>query len=185
MDETTVRNGYNWLPKEKRKKILLCSDDLRTPSGIGTMSRELVLGTCHRFNFVQLGAAINHPEAGKRLDLNQAIETDLGITDPSVIIYPYNGYGDENIMRQLLETEKPDVIMHFTDPRFWGWLYQMEHEIKQKVPITYLCLWDDFPLPKWNAPFYASNDLMMSISKQSYAIHSGVLESVGVEVINN
>jgi len=185
MDSTTIRNGYPWLPKAKRKKILLLSDDLRTPSGIGTMSRELVLGTCHHFNFVQLGAAINHPEAGKKLDLNQAIEEELKVTDPSVILYPCSGYGDENIIRMLMDAEKPDVIMHFTDPRFWGWLYQMEHELRQIAPITYLALWDDLPYPRWNAPFYASCDLIMSISKQSYGIHSHVLTDAGSEVINN
>jgi hypothetical protein len=32
--------------KPKKKKILLLSDDLRMHSGIATMSREFVMGTC-------------------------------------------------------------------------------------------------------------------------------------------
>ena len=32
-------------PKREKKKILLLSDDLRMSSGVGTMSREIVLGT--------------------------------------------------------------------------------------------------------------------------------------------
>ena len=48
-----------------KKKILLLSDDLRMTSGIATMSKELVLGTIHKYDWVQLGAAIQHPEFGK------------------------------------------------------------------------------------------------------------------------
>ena len=53
-----------------KKKILLLSDDLRMASGIATVSKELVLGTAHKYDWFQVGAAINHPEAGKILDVN-------------------------------------------------------------------------------------------------------------------
>ena len=64
-----MKEGY--LPKEQRKKILFLCDDIRMHSGIATMAREIVLGTCHKYNWVNLGAAINHPEKGKRIDLSQ------------------------------------------------------------------------------------------------------------------
>jgi len=54
-----------------KKKILLLSDDLRMASGIATMSKELVLGTVHKYDWFQVGAAINHPEAGKVLDVSE------------------------------------------------------------------------------------------------------------------
>ena len=41
-------------PKRKKPKILLMSDDLRMPSGIGVMSREFVLGTMDKYDWVQL-----------------------------------------------------------------------------------------------------------------------------------
>ena len=44
-----------------KKKILLFSDDLRMSSGVGTMSREIVMGTVHKFDWVQVGGAIKHP----------------------------------------------------------------------------------------------------------------------------
>jgi hypothetical protein len=47
-----------------KKKILLLSDDLRMTSGIATVSKEFVNGTMDRFDWVQLGAAIKHPEQG-------------------------------------------------------------------------------------------------------------------------
>jgi hypothetical protein len=77
--------------------------------------------------------------------------------------------------------EKPDAILHFTDPRFWGWLYGMEHEVRQFVPIMYYNIWDSLPDPMWNAPFYASCDLLLSISKQTYGINKRVLEKYGMK----
>ena len=53
-----------------KKKILLLSDDLRMNSGVGTMSKEFVLGTLHHYDWVQIGGAITHPEHGKRVDMN-------------------------------------------------------------------------------------------------------------------
>ena len=49
-------------PNQKKKKILLLSDDLRMSSGVGTMSREFVLGTLKHYDWVQIGGAIKHPE---------------------------------------------------------------------------------------------------------------------------
>ena len=45
-----------------KKKILLLSDDLRMSSGVGTMSREIVMGTLHHYEWVQVGGAIKHPD---------------------------------------------------------------------------------------------------------------------------
>ena len=62
-----------------KKKILLLSDDLRMASGIATMSKELVLGTAHKYDWFQVGAAINHPEAGKVLDVSEDIQKTYGV----------------------------------------------------------------------------------------------------------
>jgi glycosyltransferase involved in cell wall biosynthesis len=164
-----------WLPKEQRKKILLLSDDLRVHSGIGVMSREIVEQTCGYFNWVQVGAAVNHPEAGKRVDISAEVSTITGVTDPSVLIYPQNGYGNSMLIRQLLELEKPDAVLHFTDPRYWIWLYQIEHEIRQKIPLMFYTIWDDLPYPYYNKNFYKSDDGLFCISKQTYNIVKQVL----------
>ena len=39
----------------KKKKILLFSDDMRMSSGVGTMSREIVIGTTHHYDWIQVG----------------------------------------------------------------------------------------------------------------------------------
>lgn len=165
--------GY--IPKDKRKKILLLCDDIRMTSGISTMARELVVGTAHRFKWVNLGGAINHPEMGKKMDISQDTNKYNGITDSEVFIYPTSGYGNPDIVRQLLAWEKPDAIMIFTDPRYWIWLFQMEHEIRKHIPIIYLNIWDDLPYPMYNKPYYQSCDGLLAISKQTENINRVVL----------
>jgi len=172
--------------KPKKKKILLLADDFRLPSGIGTISKEIILNTVHHYDWVQLGAALQHPDAGKAFDLSAEVIQETGVQDASVKLIPWNGYGDKNILYAILNQERPDAIMHFTDPRYWTWLYALEHEIKStfKVPLIYYSIWDDLPYPMWNAPFYASCDLIMGISKQSDNIHKEVLTQNGFKVVD-
>jgi glycosyltransferase involved in cell wall biosynthesis len=165
----------------KKKKILLLSDDLRMHSGIATQAKEFVMGTIHKYDWVQIAAAIKHPEEGRIVDMNQAIRDETGINDAYLKLYPVSGYGSPDILRQILEMEKPDAIMHFTDPRFWIWLYQMEHEIRQNIPIMYYNIWDDLPDPLYNTNFYRSSDTLLSISKQTYGINKRILSKFGYE----
>jgi hypothetical protein len=176
-----MKDGY--IPKDQRKKILLLSDDFRMPSGVGVMSRELVLGTAHRFNWIQVGAAIQHPDMGKMFDMSQAINTESGMTDSDVKIIPYNGYGDANLVRSLIQMEKPDAILHFTDPRYWIWLYEIEHEIRETIPIMYYSVWDDLPYPMYNEIYYRSCDTIFAISKQTHNIHKQVIKDGNWELL--
>jgi len=162
--------------QSNKKKILLFSDDLRMSSGVGTMSREIVLGTLDKYDWVQVGGAIKHPDQGKVIDMNDNVRKETGIEDASLKIYPVDGYGNPDILRQLMQIEKPDAIMIYTDPRFWIWLYQMEHEIRQHIPIFYYNIWDDLPYPMWNQPYYESCDLIMNISKQTHNIVQNVCQ---------
>jgi len=167
------KEGY--IPKEQRKKVLLLCDDIRFTSGIATIAREMVIGTSHKFNWVNVGGAIQHPEVGQRLDVSGDTNKHNEIDDSSVIIYPVNGYGDQHLIRNLISMEKPDALMFFTDPRYWGWLFQMENEIRSKIPMIYLNIWDDYPAPMYNESFYESCDGLMSISKQTLNINKLVL----------
>jgi glycosyltransferase involved in cell wall biosynthesis len=153
-----------------KKKILLLSDDLRMASGIANVSKQLVLGTVDKYDWIQLGAAIKHPENGKILDLSEDVRNRTGVADASVRVIPFDGYGNPDVIRQLLMMEKPDAILHFTDPRYWIWLYEIEHEIRQSVPLFFYHIWDDLPDPKYNRDYYESCDWIGCISKQTYGI---------------
>ena len=142
------------------------------------MAREIVVGTSHKYNWVNLGAAINHPDEGKRLDISQDTSRVAGISDASVYMYPISGYGTPELVRQLMDMEKPDAIMFFTDPRYWIWLFQMENEIRKKVPMIYLNIWDDMPAPLYNKSYYESCDTLMAISKQTQNINIDIFSYV-------
>lgn len=171
-------------PINGKPTILLLSDDLRLHSGIATMSREFVVGTAHVFNWIQLGAAVNHPDRGNVFDVSEDVNKERGIKDANVKIIPWDGYGDPNVLRKLLTDIKPDAVLHFTDPRFWQWLYAMENEVRQHCPLCYYSIWDDLPYPHYNYSCYASCDLIMGISKQTHNIHKQVLTHGGSTVID-
>jgi glycosyltransferase involved in cell wall biosynthesis len=158
-----------------KKRILLLSDDLRMNSGIATMSRQLVLDTVHMYDWVQIGGAITHPDKGKVFDLSQATNEMLKMKDAYVKVYPTDGYGNEQMLFSLIAQEKIDAILHFTDPRFWTWLYAVEKQVRAKMPLTYLNIWDDIPYPMYNRPFYESCDALFSISKQTMNINKWVM----------
>jgi glycosyltransferase involved in cell wall biosynthesis len=153
-----------------KKKILLLSDDLRIPTGIGTMSKEMVLGTIDKYDWLQLGAGINHVEHGKYVDCSLDAQQRTGVKDADLKIIPYNGYGDIGMIRKILKDMKPDAILHFTDPHYWQWLYDAEHEIRQQVPILYYHIWDNTPDPLFNRNYYESCDWIGCISKLTYGV---------------
>lgn len=166
---------YRYLKPENRKKILLLCDDIRTFSGVATAAHEFVLGTAHHFNWVNLGAAVKHPDKGKYLDLSENVNKVTGLTDSDVKLIPNDGYGDVNTIRMLMKVEKPDAIFIFTDPRYWVWLFQIEREIRSKIPIIWYNIWDDLPAPMYNRDYYDSVDGLLAISKQTKNINTLVL----------
>lgn len=64
---------------KKKPLILLLSDDMRLHSGIATMSKEIVLHTSHKYDFIQVGAAVKHPDEGKFFDVSDSVNEEAGI----------------------------------------------------------------------------------------------------------
>jgi glycosyltransferase involved in cell wall biosynthesis len=170
-----MKEGY--IPKNQRKKILMLSDDIRLHSGVGGMAREIIMNSAHHFNWINLGAAIKHPDAGKAFDVSNDVNQEMGITDADVKVIPSDGYGEPNLLRTIIKSEKPDALVHFTDPRYWIWLYHMENEIRQQIPMVFYTIWDDLPYPMYNREYYRSDDMLLGISKQSTNIVKNVLKN--------
>ena len=170
-----MNKDFKYLPKNKRKKILLICDDIRVHSGVVTVVKEMVLHTSQHFNWVQLAGAIKHPDNGKKFDLSKETDKETGLEDSSVFLYPTDGYGNPELVRTLIKLEKPDAIFIITDPRYFDWLFQMEGEIRKEMPIIYLNIWDDYPAPLYNKAFYESCDALLAISKQTKNINEIVL----------
>ena len=170
-----MNKSFKHLPQNERKKILLICDDIRVHSGVATVAKEMVINTCQHFNWVQVAGAIKHPEAGKRFDLSADTNKEAELEDSSVILYPTDGYGNPDLIRQLIKIEKPDAIFIITDPRYFTWLFNMESEIRKVMPIIYLNIWDDYPAPLYNKAYYESCDALLAISKQTKNINEIVL----------
>jgi glycosyltransferase involved in cell wall biosynthesis len=172
-----MNSSFAYLPQNERKKIMLICDDIRVHSGVATVAREMVLNTAQHFNWIQVAGALNHPDKGKKLDISQDTNLNTGLTDSSIAIYPVDGYGDANLIRQLIKIEKPDAVFLITDPRYFIWLFQIENEIRKKMPIVYLNIWDNYPAPMYNRPYYEACDALLGISKQTVNINKLVLGS--------
>jgi glycosyltransferase involved in cell wall biosynthesis len=160
---------------KKKKKILWLGDDCRFTSGIATMTREIFVGLIKYYDFAQIAGSGKHPEEGKIIDMSEAFKAETGVKDAYCMLYPVTGYGNPDLLKQIIQREKPDCIVHFTDPRFWIWLYQMEHEIRQHVPIIYYTIWDSTPYPMFNHAYYRSCDALLAISRQTENICKNVL----------
>jgi len=174
-----MNSNFKYIPKDKRKKILLICDDIRVHSGVATVAKEIVVHTCQHFNWTQIAGAIQHPDKGKKFDLSDATNQQTGLKDSDITVYPVDGYGDSTLVRQIIKMEKPDAIFIITDPRYFEWLFNIENEIRKKMPIIYLNIWDDYPAPLYNRAFYESCDALLAISKQTKNINEIVLGDKG------
>ncbi len=155
----------------EKKKIFVISDHPLAPSGVGTQTKyfiEALLKT-GRYKFVCLGGAVKH---------NSYEPQKVEGWDEDWIIYPVNGYGSPELIRSVLFNEKPDVLWFMTDPRFYGWLWAMENEVRTHCPMVYYHVWDNYPLPMYNKPAYDSNDVIVSISKVTHDIVNNVAPDV-------
>jgi len=165
----------------KKPKLLILSDSLLHMSGVGRMTKNITLGIIKDFDIVQIAASPqDDPNIGKILDLSQTLNKDLSLTDCHLKLYPIKGFGNPNLLRDVIKLEKPNIILHFTDPRRWEWLYQMEHEIRQQMPITYYHVWDNFPSPDYNKSYYESCDSIMCISQLTKQIVEDVTDKLAL-----
>ena len=93
-------------------------------------------------------------------------------------IFPVDGYGNHEIIRSVLQKERPDALWFMTDPRFYGWLWEIENEVRANLPMVYYHVWDNFPPPQFNANFYNSTDVVACISKVTHEIVKTVAPEV-------
>ena len=158
---------------DKKTKILTISDHPLSPSGVGTQTKyfcESLLKT-GRYSIVSLGGAIKHNDYTPKL-------VDPYGEDWKII--PVDGYGTQEMIRSVIKTEGVGLLWFMTDPRFWGWLWEIENEIRPLCPMVYHHVWDNFPAPYFNRGFYLSNDHIVTISKVTHEIVKTVAPEVPV-----
>tara|TARA_R110000824_G_scaffold129775_1_gene291346 strand:+ start:104 stop:1366 length:1263 start_codon:yes stop_codon:yes gene_type:complete len=152
-------------------KVLTLGDHPLSPSGVGTQTKNVceALLKSGKFEVISLGGAVKH------------INYDTITVSPygnSWRIIPVDGYGTQDMIRSILRTEKPDMVWIMTDPRFWGWLWDIENEIRPLAPIVYYHVWDNYPYPYFNRNHYLSNDHVATISK----VTDDIVKTVAPEV---
>lgn len=142
----------------QKKKILVISDHALSTSGVGTQTRHLIMGLLEKkkYTFRQFGAAMKHTDYRTM------------VVNEDFIIKPIDGFGDRELIRVTLATEKPDAILIFTDPRFFIWLFEMIDEVHQVCPIAWWHVWDNDPSPAFNNVLYDGTDLINCHSYHTY-----------------
>jgi len=161
---------------DKKIKILTLGDHPLSASGIGTQTKYIIEAMLEtgKYSFYCLGGAMKHENYN-------LVKTEEWGDD--WVIQPVDGYGSQELVRSLLRLEKPDIVWFMTDPRFWGWLWHIEHEIRPLAPMIYYHVWDNFPAPTFNKKFYESNDFIAAISKVTKQIIDIVAPSVEKDYI--
>jgi len=141
-----------------KKKILMLADHPLSTSGVGCQARWLInsLVNTGKYSFRVFGGAIKHDNY------------DVTKINDDFVIRPTDGFGSPDLLRVTLATEKPDVLLLFTDPRFFIWVWEMEEEVHQICPIVYWHLWDNYPWPDFNRVLYESTDMINCINTPTY-----------------
>jgi len=155
----------------KKKKILVLADHPLSPSGVGTQTKYFIesLLKTGRYQFVCFGGAVKH---------NDYRPQKIDPWGEDWKIFPVDGYGNHETIRSVTREEKPDVLWFMTDPRFYGWLWEIENEIRPNMPMVYYHVWDNYPYPAYNSRFYQSTDEVVCISKVTHDIVKNVAPMV-------
>jgi len=160
----------------KKMKILTLSDHPLSPSGVGTQTRYIIEGLLKtgKYQFLSFGGAIKH---------NKYEPQKTEEWGDDWIIWPVDGYGTQDQIRAIIHQQRPDMLWFMTDPRFYGWLWEIENEVRTQMPMVYYHVWDNYPYPTFNKTNYRSNDHVACISKVTYDIVKTVAPDVDVSYI--
>ena len=155
----------------KKVKLLTLGDHPMSPSGVGTQTKYIceALLDSGKFSIVSLGGAIKHH------NYNPITIEPYG---EEWRVIPIDGYGTQEMIRSVIRTEEIDMVWLMTDPRFWGWFWEIENEIRSLVPVVYYHVWDNYPYPFFNRDNYLSNDHIVTISK----VTDDIVKTVAPEV---
>jgi len=143
---------------EKKIKILTISDHPMSPSGVGTQTKYILdhLLSTGKYSIISIAGAVKHHEYKPQKTKEWGDDW---------IIFPVDGYSNPDYVRDAINLHRPDMLWFMTDPRFFTWLWDIEDEIRTKMPMIYYHVWDNTPYPDFNKPYYGSTDVICTISK--------------------
>ena len=96
---------------KEKIKILTISDHPLYQSGVAIQTRIFVESMLQTgdYEVVSLAGALSHED-------NSPVKTEQYGEDWK--IYPIDNYGNEEMLRSAIQTEKPDIVWIMTDPRY-------------------------------------------------------------------
>ena len=128
---------------DKKINVLTLGYMPLSTSGVGLQTKYVIeaLLKSGKFEVFSLGGAIKHPHY-------KIIKTEQWGEDWKIL--PVEKFGTKELVRSVIWKEKPDILWFMTDPRFWGWLWDIENEIRPNMPMVYYHVWDNYPYPLYN-----------------------------------
>jgi len=144
-------------------RVLFLCDDIRTYSGVGIQANKLLTGLALKkdtFEIAQIGSVVN-----------RAPRPDP-ILYEGVTIYEHPTFGDPYFTRQVMGHFKPDIIIPMGDPRFFTYLFSMDGDIRKRSKLVFYHLWDNFPFPKFNEPWYKACDELVTLTRFTHELYN-------------
>ena len=156
---------------DKKITVLTLGDHPLSPTGVGTQTKYIIeaLLKSGKFRVISLAGAISHQNY-------QPIQTEE--YGDLWTLFPVDGFGNPDQIRSTIRVHRPDILWFMTDPRFYGWLWNMANEVRCHMPMVYYHVWDNYPYPTFNKPSYESNDVIATISKVTADIVKTVVPQV-------
>lgn len=147
----------------KKYKILTISDHILHNSGVAIQTKYIIehLLKTGKFQVLSISVALRH---------ESMVPVKTQEYGDDLLIIPALRYDDQNLIRQILDAEKPDALWIMTDPRFYLGLFAMAGEVKRYCPILWNCIWDNPPTPWYNKPLYDCIDFFGCINKVMWNI---------------
>ena len=148
-------------------KVLLFADDLRIPTGVGNMCQSFVEDTMNSFEWIHIAVSTGgQPNSARRFNLLFA--------GGNVTMYTCKGFCQPELLRHVVQSERPEALVLMQDPGVWSWLFD-DIEQFQLPPIIFYTVWDNLPDPVFNRKLYDSCARILCISRLTFGIVSRIL----------
>lgn len=144
----------------KRTKVLFVTDDIRQKTGVGIQAYMLMKGLMKsgEYEIVSIAGGII-PQDPKPVMFE------------GIKLYPTSdGYGNPSLLKGIIQREKPEITVMFSDPRFFIYAFVMDNELRESTKLVFYHTWDNGPFPAFNKVWYSACDRVVMLSRFSYEL---------------
>jgi len=148
----------------KKINVLTLGDDPRHLSGVAHCLKDICtsLLATGGFRIVSLGAAMKHQDMSM-----VKLKEDWWVV-------PVEGFGNIDQVKGIIRDNDINIVLFQSDPRFYDWLLCRDNEIRQRIPMIWYTIWDNYPYPIFNDWIWNSVDVSVAISRLTHDLISEV-----------